>query len=265
MVVLWRCLRPLPVLLLLLATACVAPDRGVTPGYQPADWTGARGTVVDRQGRPAAGAWVYAYRSERGGLRGPADFAARVDSDGRYELDLPAGRFWLVARLRQPGAGDSGPPRRGDAWAPWRHNPLTVRPGQVASADFVLMPVVQPNILRQGSLLGGDTGFAGRLVDERGRPVAGAFALAYRGRDMHRMPDFTSPPAAGDGRFRLFVDRPGLWCLAARQGSRGQPRQGELYGLLAPGDAGCLRVEAGQIREVGAIVLRPFRQSTSQP
>ncbi|TYO96821.1 carboxypeptidase family protein [Geothermobacter ehrlichii] len=252
--------RLLPVLLLLLS-ACAPTTGGQGVEYRPADWTGTRGRVVDRQGRPAAGAWVYAYRSDRGGLRGPADYAARVAADGRYELDLPAGRFWLVARLRRAGAGDSGPPRRGDAWAPWPRNPLQVRPGRVAVADFVLMPVVQPNILRQGSLVSGDTGFAGRLIDERGRPVAGAFALAYRGRDMHRMPDFTSPPAADDGRFRLFVDGPGVWCLAARQGTRGQPRQGELYGLLAPGEAGCLQVDAGEIREVGDIVLRPFRQS----
>lgn len=221
--------------------------------------TGVAGRVVDATGQPAPGAWVYAYRSQRTGLRGPADFAVRVEDDGSYLLDLVEGRYWLVARLRQ-GRADSGPPRRGDAWAPYQHNPVTLEAEENRRVDFILQAVVSPTLLRQGSLISGDTGFSGRLLDGQGRPVAGAFALAYRGEDLRRMPDFTSAPATAAGNFMLYVGQPGTYCLAARLKSRGQPRAGEPYGVLGRGAEGCLRVEKGQIRAVGTIVLRPFHQ-----
>jgi len=246
-------------LLPVLLAGCLGA--GVPDETSDSTWTGAAGQVLDRHGKPAAGAWVYAYASNRGGLRGPADFAARVDPDGRYELDLPPGRFWLVARWRESGRPDTGPPLKGDAWSPWRHNPLKVIAGRVARVDFVLMPVVQPNLLRRGSLGGGDTGFAGVLVDRQGRPVVGAFALAYRGGQRHSMPDFTSAPSLEDGRFRLFVDKGGTWCLAARTGSRGQPKPGELYGVWRGGKAGCVELAEGSLLDIGTIELRPFRAS----
>lgn len=251
---LWFCFL-LPVLL----TGCLGTG---APGAATDDsWTGVAGKVVDRHGRAAAGAWVYAYSDGGRGLRGPADYAARVDADGRYELDLPPGRFWLVARWRAKGRPDTGPPLKGDGWAPWPHNPLEVRSGHVVQADFVLMPVAQSSLLRRGSLSGGDTGFTGVLVDRRGQPVQGGFALAYRENRRHSMPDFTSAPSLEDGRFQLFVDRGGVWCLAARTGSRGQPKPGELYGLWQGGESGCVHLADGTLLDIGTIELSPFRAS----
>ncbi|PNU18713.1 hypothetical protein C2E25_16190 [Geothermobacter hydrogeniphilus] len=248
-------------LLFAILCGCVPPSASVSPAEAEGDAmvTGVAGRVVDAGGKPAAGAWVYAYRSDRTGLRGPADFAARVDADGSYLLDLTEGNYWLVARLRQ-GRADSGPPRRGDAWAPYQRNPVRLRAGSVERVDFILQKVVSPTLLRQGSLVSGDTGFSGTLVDSQGQPLVGAFALAYRDADLRRMPDFTSTPATDRGRFTLFVSRPGHYCIAARLKTRGQPQPGEPYGILGRGKAGCPRVEAGQILDVGPIVLSPFHQ-----
>jgi len=248
-------------LLFLILCGCTPPPPSTLPEDSDNDAmvTGVTGRVVDAGGKPAAGAWVYAYRSDRAGLRGPADFAARVDADGSYMLDLIEGDYWLVARMRQ-GRADSGPPRRGDAWAPYQHNPVRLRAGMIEQVDFILQKVVSPALLRQGSLVSGDTGFSGTLVDPQGQPLAGAFALAYRDADLRRMPDFTSTPATDRGRFTLFVSRPGHYCIAARLKTRGQPQPGEPYGILGRGKAGCPRVEAGQILDVGPIVLSPFHQ-----
>jgi len=247
-------------LFLLGACRAVSDSRQVSPPLEDAaEVTGVAGKVTDAAGRPAAGAWVYAYRSERTGLRGPADFAIRVEEDGSYLLDLVEGKYWLVARMRQ-GRADSGPPRRGDAWAPYPHNPVVLSAGNIARVDFLLQKVVSPTLLRQGSLVSGETGFSGRLVDEQGEPLAGAFVLAYRDTDLKRMPDFTSTPAADDGRFNLFVNRSGRYCLAARLKTRGQPRPGEPYGVLGRGAEGCRKVAEGEIVDIGVIVLKPFRQ-----
>jgi hypothetical protein len=249
-------------LLVSLAGCSPAPvTPAMTPALEPRDsaMTGIAGTVTDRNGLPAAGAYVYAYRSPRGGLRGPADFEAVVAGDGRYLLDLSEGSYHLVAR-RRPDGGDSGPPRPGDAWALPAKNPVTVTAGRLVAVDFVLQTVSQPMLMREGTLTGGDTGLTGVLVDAAGRPVAGAFVLGYAGSDFRRMPEATSPAVGEDGRFTLYVDRPGHWCLAARTRTRGQPIAGELYGLLGDGTTGCREVAAGQLVDVGPIRLSPYHR-----
>ena len=79
-----------------------------------------------------------------------------------------------MARQR-PEGGDAGPPRPGDAWALPAKNPVEVRPGELATVDFVLHTVVQPMLMREGTLTGGDTGFTGLLIDAAGHPVRNNF------------------------------------------------------------------------------------------
>jgi len=245
---------------LALLAGCVPASPGPPAGAasEPGP-TGIAGRVADRQGGGTAGAYVYAYRSPRGGLRGPADFEAQVDAEGRYLLDVVEGRYYLVARQRRGGA-DAGPPRPGDAWAIYPGNPVTVTSGRTSRADFLLQGVTQPRLMKEGSLTAGDTGFSGRIVDRQGRPVAGAFVLAYREADFRRMPDFTSPAVGEDGLFTLYVPEEGRFCLAARTRTRGQPVQGELYGILGEGEGGCLQVEKGVVSDVGSIVVAPYRR-----
>ncbi|PLY02766.1 MAG: hypothetical protein C0623_03130 [Desulfuromonas sp.] len=216
------------------------------------------GSVLKKDGTAAVGAYVYAYRSAKNGLRGPADFAARVDSAGNYFLDLVEGDYHLVARLRKKGA-DSGPPRPGDAWALFAKNPLTIGAAKVEQVNFLLQGGALPRQARKGSLTSGDTGFTGLLVDQNREPQSGALALAYRTAEFHRMPDWTSMPAGPGGRFTLFVPNGGVYCLAARMSSRGQPRAGEPYGRLGPGEESCREISDGEMLEVGEIVLQPYR------
>jgi len=250
------CCRLLFCLFLSFSGSCAPPPVAEVP--LEFGTTGVTGAVLREDGTPAAGAFVYAYRTASQGLRGPADFGVRVEGDGRYFLDLVEGDYHLVARQRQTGA-DAGPPRPGDAWSIHAGNPVRIKTGAISSVDFVLQGGSVPRQLRQGSLATGTTGFSGRLVDTEGRPFAGAFALAYRTPDFHRMPDLTSMPATADGRFTLYVPDPGRYCLAARSQTRGQPRAGEPYGVLEIGDEPCLNIKAGEIIDVGNLVLRPYR------
>lgn len=235
---------------LLLGSCAPAGTAGRLPGP-----TGIAGLVADRDGSPAAAVHVYAYRNPRSGLRGPADFESVTDAAGEYFLDLAEGNYYLVARIRRSG-GEAGPPRPGDAWALYPHNPVEVQADRTSRADFHLQGIAQPMLLKNGSLATGDTGFAGRLVDGAGRPVPGAFVLAYRDQDTRRMPDATSTAVGEDGKFVLYVPQPGQWCLAARTRMRGQPQRGELY--AAAEAENCREVEPGQVLEVREIVLRPY-------
>lgn len=221
--------------------------------------TGIAGQVTSQEGIPASGAAVYAYRSPKGGLRGPADFEALVDARGDYFLDLVEGTYYLASRLRRSGS-DAGPPRAGDGWAVFGRNPVTVHEGMTSYADLVLRGVTQPMLLKEGSLSSGDTGFSGRIVDTSNQPVAGAITLVYRTLDHRRMPDFTAAATGEDGRFFLYLPLGGKFCLAARTRTRGQPQEGEPYGVLASGDAGCRTIVRGELLDVGTIILRPYRR-----
>lgn len=252
---------PVRTFLFLLSLAAVAcsplSSRHDTPEINDIA-TGVVGEVLKQDGTAATGAFVYAYRSAKNGLRGPADFGARVDANGRYMLDLVEGEYHLVARLRKSGT-DAGPPRPGDAWALYPKNPLEIVAGRVDEINFLLQGGTLARQTRMGSLSGGDTGFTGRLVDIDGNPLPGALALAYQSTDFHRMPDWTSMPADGNGIFTLYLPAPGRYCLAARMSSRGQPKAGEPYGLLGPDNDGCRSVDAGEILDIGKIVLQPYR------
>jgi len=115
-------------------------------------------------------------------------------------------------------------------------------------------------VMREGTLTGGDTGFSGTLVDGSGRPLGGAFVIAYPDTDFRHLPEATSPAVGADGRFTLYVARPGQWCLAARTRTRGQPVAGELFGVLGEGAAACRELQGGQILEVGTIRLAPYQR-----
>jgi hypothetical protein len=254
------CRRIWLIAILIMLTGCLpSTEQSHLHGTQTSQSFGISGYVHDNHGLPAAGAYVYAYRNMKSHLRGPADFEAVVDSDGTYFLDLVEGDFYLVARMSQTGA-DAGPPRAGDAWALPKKNPVTVAYGETTRVDFVLQGVVQPMLMREGTLTSGDTGFTGILVDESDNPLAGSFVIAYPDTDFQRMPEATSPAVGEDGRFHLYVDREGQWCLAARTRTRGQPIAGEPYGLLGEGNKACRTATKGQVLDVGVIHLSPYRQ-----
>jgi hypothetical protein len=242
------------------ASGCLSPQRQVKPvpiALLPN--VGIAGQVTASHGEPTTGVYIYAYRNMRSNLRGPADFEAQVDKYGRYFLDLVEGDYYLVARMRQSGA-DAGPPKPGDAWALPATNPTTVIPGEVTTVNLVLQGIAQPMLMREGTLTSGDTGFTGLLIDAEGQPLTGAFVIAYPEADFQRMPSATSPAVGADGRFHLYVERTGQWCLAARTRTRGQPITGEPYGLLNIKESGCLNTMSGQVIDIGTIQLTPYRQ-----
>lgn len=242
-----------------LVSACSPLPPVATPNNLDTPDLGIAGQVTDNHGSPAIGAYVYAYRNMRGNLRGPADFESQVGEDSNYFLDLVEGDYYLVARMRQSGA-DAGPPKSGDAWALPAKNPVTVNPGEITTVNFVLQGIAQPMLMREGTLTSGDTGFTGLLIDSRSQPIPGAFVIAYPDTDFQRMPEATSATVGEDGRFHLYVERMGQWCLAARTRTRGQPITGELYGLLDTHESGCRNAVPEQIIDVGTIRLTPYRQ-----
>lgn len=68
---------------------------------------GVRGTIAAADGRPVSGVRVFAYRQPE--MTGTPDFfSAPSDTDGAFELRLPTGTFYLLARESFGGPATTG-------------------------------------------------------------------------------------------------------------------------------------------------------------
>jgi len=216
--------------------------------------TGIAGRVHAQTGGSIENTVVYAYRNADSGLRGPADFAAPVDEQGDYFLDLVEGRYFLVARRRSAPGQKEGPPRPGDVWARHPQNPLEVREGRITKADFQLPRSAHREPV--AALVRSDTALRGRLIDDNGRPLEGVVVLAYRSEEARGRPDHLSQATGPDGRFVLYLPQGGRYCLLVRDQGRGRPGTADLYRFAEENEPFCPSLTTGRERDLGTLTLR---------
>jgi hypothetical protein len=226
------------ILLCLLAAAC-----------SPSGETGLEGTVLFAE-RPVAGATVEVYlRAEKDRATLPFTSVA-TDENGRYQLNLPAGRYYLIGKKKDESADGRSRMLLGECPA----NPLEVEKAIGKAPTFSLREMG-----RDGELAGSaDTGTRGRLMIN-GQPLAHAFVYVYTEKTGGLMgPSYgTAVQSDVDGRFTVNLP-PGRYFLAARQradGSRvGEVTGGDLNGVY-PGNP--IEVNKGQILDLGDFPLQP--------
>jgi hypothetical protein len=230
--------RCLPILATVLLAACT-----------PQKETGVEGTVLFRD-RPLSRAQVEVYLKE-GKDRSTLPFAvASTDERGRYRIDLPAGRYFIIGKKKEEAAG--GYVRMLMAECP--ANPLEVAGGMKQVAAFSLREMG-----RDGALVPDPgTGVSGRLIVGE-MPVAGAFVYVYTENASGLMgPSYgEAAQTEEDGSFRIELPA-GRYFLAARKradGSRmGEPAAGDLNGAYAGNP---VEVAKGNIALLGDFVLAP--------
>ncbi len=185
-----------------------------------------KGRLTDEAGKPLKGAEVYFYVSSERKFRSPADFMAEpTGPDGRYYTEVPPGRYYVVARKRMSGS-ISGNLKKGDLYTPDAVR-VKIEQGKVYNVDLSLY-VFSGNMLFSGSV--GRQGIRGVIMDRSGKPFKQAYAFAYRDRRMVGRPDFVSGWSRKDGKFVIYVDKPGKYYIGARTGLMGAPRPDEPYG-----------------------------------
>ena len=181
------------------------------------DWSNAqagetfvlRGKVLDLAGQGVEGAEVFIYDSAN--TRRPAEFITpKTDRDGQYTIELPVGRYWAVARVRQ---GEKfGPLLLGT-----RHSgePVVIEPPaeRVAEQDFSVADIRE--VARNKHRTRDDyVKISGRVLDGSGAPVANAYVLAHRGKEIERLPDYISGWTDEAGRYTLYLP-PGDYFLGS--------------------------------------------------
>jgi hypothetical protein len=175
-----------------------------------ADFT-LHGVVSDADGRPVARAEVALYRGKN--IKKPAEFASSpTAADGVYSVTVPAGQYWAVAVLRK-GEKRFGPLDLGD-----KHSgeavEVTIGPEAELKHDFMVMDLreaAKQNQKKNMDLVR----LAGRIVDQEGKPVAMAYALADRGQHFKEMPAYVSAWSDGSGGYLFLVPKGRLYLGAA--------------------------------------------------
>lgn len=177
------------------------------------------GTVVDRAGHGLPGATVHASASEWYTPGKTTAGTATTDGAGRYELELPAGRYVLEAQAR--------------GWAEKRdHYELH----ELAGPARTIPPLV---LVPEGRV-------HGIVVDDRGAPVAAKlWLIEYPHRGVDPPPSSHVGASAADGTFRFegVCDQGWACCLLVRaDGYRPRDQQ--------------VQVAEGQDAEMRVVVAR---------
>lgn len=188
--------------------------------------------------------YVYVYK-ENMDLKGPAFAETISDKDGNFSIQLPPGKYFLVARMRNNGE-IAGPLEVGD-FKSEVIGPITIDDeGKIIKQDIKVFKKTGENkdIAISENKNESKTGISGTIYDSEGRPVAGARVHVYDHVQMSERPKFVSSPTGPDGKYIIYLPKGGTYYLAARDKFGGPPKVGDLYG----------RYDKGTIEPSGVIV-----------
>jgi len=200
-----------------------------------------KGRILDVGGNPVEGGEIFVYDTPR--TRRPADFISpKSGRDGLYRLEIPAGTYWVVARVRNGakyGPLITGGRHSGEALE------IEAAAGEEMALDFTVADVRE----MARSLRKAEDDFrnlSGRILDRDGKPVRGAYAFARGEKNDHRLPDFISPWSDTDGRYslRLPAGRYRLGAATAYPPEEGAPTTEIVLDSIDPDAARDIRITA---------------------
>lgn len=206
-----RLATPAAVLATALATMLAAPPPGLCTGIL-------KGKAVYRDA-PATGVVVSAFTDHAAGFSGTPSRLAVTGADGTFALELPAGRYFLVAN--RPEAKEA--PR---LFAYYGGNPVTVTEKTAMEIGIncgAVMPVAEKS-------LPGGTGIRGKVWAD-GNPLSGARVTLYQdGESIYRGMGQASAMTSARGEFAFNLE-PGIYFVVARKRSGAGT-----FGPMAVGD-----------------------------
>jgi hypothetical protein len=177
--------------------------------------------LVSLESRGFTGATVYAYHPESfsGGDEPVPSATAESGANGRFSMELPEGKYILLARA--PGKF---------AW--FGRNPLKVS----AHQRGLSLPLVNAGGVTASTVAEGEENVSGKVL-LGGRPAAGVRVTAHLRADagFRGQPYASSALTSGDGEFRLALE-PGAYFITARKRATGLEvgplTPGDLFGIL---------------------------------
>jgi len=175
----------------------------------------------------------------------PSAVSPPTGDDGGFVMEVPPGRYVLVAKMRSEGP-DDGPLAPGDLYSFHGSNPVSAVEGSMAHVGFSLVEYVPPVYSDTGDPSAG--GISG-VVTYNGEPLQGAKVSIYidPGTELKGVGYSFSPPTGPSGRFNFdFLPQSDYYVVAHKRlsgRSAGPISDGDYYGYYTGNP---LRVEAGK-------------------
>ena len=161
-----------------------------------------KSTVVDVDGKPVKGAYIFFYDSPD--TKRAVDLVSPVtDRNGKCQKEIPAGTYWVLARLKREGDFDMGPLMIEDKVS---SEPLeiTVATGETREITFAVLDLL--DTIRTSSKKRSDLNrISGQVVDGDGEPLKKVFVFANRNDKPVLMPRYFSAWTSDDGRFTIYM------------------------------------------------------------
>ncbi len=215
------------------------------------------GKWITKAHGPMTGGQVLLFNAAKGPapasnrfLRLP-DAGVQIDDTGKFLVELPPGKYYLVMRKRANQDG-AGPPVEGDPqyYARLKNGDpktFTVKVGKKTNIGTITEAV--PFRREKAVVKNGMTGIEGTVMDEQGKPVAGVRVFVYESAGMLGMPRYASDQTGGDGRYFLNLTAGGTYFLKIRTHyGGGKPAEGEFMGSYGKsGEPDSVVVETGKI------------------
>ncbi len=211
---------------------------------------------VTVDGQVVTGGVVFAYLTYADVLAfKPFAASGATADDGSYSLDLPPGKYFVVAKKRAAGLAD-GPLSVGDALSYNGSNPITVDPGGYVHVGFSLSRKVEEVAYRDGP--DPATGSLEGVIEYQGRPLEGAgLRIFLDGADLFRGQGYsTAPPTGKSGAFRIDLLPESAFFLIVRKRAKGTGAgpiaEGDYFGYFVDNP---VQVHAGKVAKVRVEVI----------
>jgi hypothetical protein len=196
------------------------PPPPVAPPTGSAQGNGLEGRVTIEGETVVAGA-VFAYLNYADVLSfKPYASSGPTDDSGGYKLDLPPGKYFVVAKKRAAGIAD-GPLAVGDGYSFNGSNPITVDPGSYVHVGFSLSRKLDEVQYRDG--LDPATGSLEGVIEYGGKPLEGAgLQLFLDAAELFRGQGYaTAPPTGKSGVFRIDLLPESAFYVVVRKRAKG--------------------------------------------
>ncbi|MFC1856010.1 hypothetical protein ACFL2A_05665 [Thermodesulfobacteriota bacterium] len=182
---------------------------------------------------PLEKALVYVYKAGTD-LRGPPLQTIETSAlTGEYEIELPAGKYFFVARKRI-SAESIGLVVQGD-YKSEIIGPIEITKSGDIKLDLTALRKIGDTKEAISSDLKSNTFFSGMILNSDEEPVEGIRVHVYDHIQMSERPKFVSEKTGPDGKYTMHVPAGGTYYIAARDKFGGPPKVGDLYGRYDQG------------------------------
>lgn len=218
------------------------------------------GSVYDESGIPLEGVIVSIYLSNVNLFHGPDNYHSNfTGKDGVFNMDLPDGNYYIVARKRINGAF-TGPLTNGDYNGEYSNNPIKVISGKTVKVEITARKIEGLMLFSPMTTARNRIQIKGIVKDKSGNFKEGMYVVGYTNPSMWNKPDFISQPTNAKGEFALYVDKPGKYYLLAKQVFKKPPVIGELIGNYAGSEDHGIEVKDEKGISDLLLIVSPFTE-----